>query len=286
MDAFFTTPIMNRNIFGNIITFRDTCPIGCWCGTINSYNTLGNVFHFQNWTPLPPTPLERQVIFPSLRQLALVEMRDQLRNYFRWLTEANRFGEWYKIWHYGQFVAAQSHLENVYGIPLFVSEESLPPLDYKWDISTDMWLDGTRARLICPPTIPGEVSVRITDYIGYDRGLVHRLHPELLWSRGGYIHQHPYGWSVQFPPQLPSFCTSDTSSNCRRTRWVRTTLQALSKIVNYNAKLINTVLRSSRLHHCRSRADEIANVSFFSDDIAHLHPFSRVPYIQANVYNS
>ena len=100
--------------------------------------------------PSPPAPLDRQVIFPSMRQLALVEMRDQLRNYFRWLTEANRFGEWYKIWHYKQFVAAQSHLEHVYGIPFFVSEESLPPLDYKWDISTDMWLDGTRARLICP----------------------------------------------------------------------------------------------------------------------------------------
>ena len=137
-----------------------------------------------------------------------------------------------------------------------------PPLDYKWDISTDMWLDGTRARLICPPTIPAEVSVRITDYIGYDRGLVHPLHPELFWSRGGYIHQHPYCWPVQFPPQLPSFCTSDTSSNCRRTRWVRTTLQTLSKIANYNVKLTNTVLRSFRLHHCRTRADEIANVSF------------------------
>ena len=114
MDVFFKIPITNRNRFGNTIKFHDTCPIGRWCGTINSYNTLGNVFHFQNCSPLPPTPLERQVIFPSLRELALVEMTDQLRNYFRWLTEVNRVGEWYKIWHYGQFLAAQYHLEHVY----------------------------------------------------------------------------------------------------------------------------------------------------------------------------
>ena len=54
----------------------------------------------------------------------------------------------YDIWYsdvddYQQLQATQMNVEHHCGVPFFVLEEQLPSLDYKWDLGTCMWLDGT-----------------------------------------------------------------------------------------------------------------------------------------------
>ena len=88
-----------------------------------SITKIGLLFAVLLWNDKP--------YFRPCENVALVEMRDQLRNYFHWLTEVNRFGAWYKIWHYAQFLAAQSHLEHVYGI-LFLQRAALQALYYSY----------------------------------------------------------------------------------------------------------------------------------------------------------